>query len=181
MNLVDVLRARRRIAPYVRRTPLVRSLVVVRPVRRRCPAEARVAAARQLVQVARRVQRGHRAARAVGTRRRGSSPPRPGITDARSRPPPKRSACRWSCSRRQTRRRPSSTRSGATARAPRGSSRLRRGRAAGEGVCGEDRRGVHLAVQRRGRHRRRGHRRARDLRGRRGRRPPDRADRRRRA
>jgi len=26
MNLVDVLRARRRIAPYVRRTPLVRSL-----------------------------------------------------------------------------------------------------------------------------------------------------------
>ena len=25
MNLVDVLRARRRIAPYVRRTPLVRS------------------------------------------------------------------------------------------------------------------------------------------------------------
>ena len=44
-TMIDVLRARRRIAPYVRRTPLVRLGLAVRSRRRARLAEARVAAA----------------------------------------------------------------------------------------------------------------------------------------
>ena len=64
MILNDVYRALKRISPYVRRTHLERIAVVVGSRRRDGVAEARIASAIELVQVARRVQRRHRAPRA---------------------------------------------------------------------------------------------------------------------
>jgi threonine dehydratase len=127
-----VLRARRRIAPYVRRTPLVRS-----PGCPTCPAaslaEARVAAGSQLVQVARRVQRGHRAPRAAGRRRRA----RHGLgrqSRPRARGGRRTFSCRWSCSRRRCAATKLDAIRAHGADAARRRPRLRRGGADGEGV-----------------------------------------------
>ena len=141
--------------------------LALRDRRRRGLAESGVAAALELVQVARRLQRGDRPARTSrrppGTARHRigrQSRTRPGGGGQNLRPAARRLHAGRRAAR-QARRHPPRQR-----RPPSRRPRLRRCGADGEGVCGEDRRGIHLAVQRSRRHRRRRHGRARDVRGR---------------
>ena len=182
MRLLDVLLARRRIAPYVRRTPLVRSSwlsdlsgadvwLKLESAQHSHSFKWRGAFNAVIARLERgtpkldapRHRLGRQSRTRAGRRRRNVRPAADGVHAGRR-------ATGEAGGDRAPRR-------GAAGRQP----RLRRGGTARKGVCQRDRRGVHLAVQRRRRDRRRGHRRARDLRGRRGHGHARRSDRRRRA
>ncbi len=181
LPLIDVLRARRRIAPYLRPTPLVTSAWLSDA------AGARVSLKLESLQLSNSFKsRGAFNAVMARLERPGAAPARLVTASAGNhgralaaaaedlRPAADRVHA-GRCPRRQARRH-TQTRRGPSRRRP----RLRRRRAPGPGLRGGYRRRVHLALQRPRRHRRRRHDRARDLRGRARHRHARRADRRRR-
>ena len=173
MTTADIFAARGRIAPHIRRTPLVAFGLAVGARGRRRAVEARVAPGHQFVQDPGRRQRvsGLRRAprRRTGTGRadcdriRRQSRPRDGVRRRAVRPEAR--GLHPALGPQGEARLHRAPRRGSPARTD-----VRGRRTHGQGVRDRDRRHVHLALQPPRRDRRRGHRRRRDSRGLAGRR-----------